>query len=148
MEVGAVSKSTITRTFVGSLVALAGGLILLVTAGGIAYANGNFIMDGADVVGVQSTPGGWALILLAVVGLLAMIGAVIAQFVAWIGAVINTSELQDKTWFIILLVCGLLSFGFIAMVIYLIAGPPDPQPRAVLPPIPTQQADDKHTPVA
>jgi hypothetical protein len=148
MEVGAVSKSTITRTFVGSLVALAGGLILLVTAGGIAYANGNFIMDGADVVGVQSTPGGWALILLAVVGLLAMIGAVIAQFVAWIGAVINTSELQDKTWFIILLVSGLLSFGFIAMVIYLVAGPADPQPRAVLPPIPMQQADGKHTPVA
>src|SRR3954462_12725882 len=137
MEVGAVSKSTITRTFVGSLVALAGGLILLVTAGGIAYANGNFIMDGADVVGVQSTPGGWALILLAVVGLLAMIGAVIAQFVAWIGAGINTAQLPDKTWFIVLLVCGLLSLGFVAMVISLIAGPKDAQPRPA-PPIPAQ----------
>lgn len=147
-----MSKSTITRTFIASLVALAGGLILLFTAGGLAYANGNFIMDGPDVVGVQSTPGGWALILLAVVGLLAVIGAVIAQFVAWIGAVINTSQLQDKTWFVVLLVCGLLSFGFIAMVIYLIAGPPDPQPRPTLPPIPSQQASQQaangRTPVA
>src|SRR5512133_3009674 len=131
-----MSKSTITRTFVGSLVALAAGLVLLVVAGGLAYANGNFVMDGPDVVGVRSTPGGWALILLAVVGLLAVLGAVVAQFVAWIGAVINTAQQQDKTWFVVLLVCGLLSFGFIAIVIYLIAGPADPQPAPALPPIP------------
>jgi hypothetical protein len=30
---------------------------------------------------------------------LAMVGAVIAQFVAWIGALIDTAELADKTWF-------------------------------------------------
>ena len=143
-----MSKSTITRTFIGSLVALAGGLLLLLTAGGIAYANGNFIMDGPDVVGVQSVPGGWALILLAVVGLLAMIGAAIAQFVAWIGALINTAQLQDRTWFIVLLVCGLLGFGFIPMVIYLVAGPADPQPHPAVPPIPSQQADVERTPVA
>jgi hypothetical protein len=121
---------------------------LLVTAGGLAYANGNFVMDGPDVVGVRSTPGGWALILLAVVGPLAMIGAVIGQFVAWIGAVVNTSQLQDKTWFVVLLVCGLLSFGFIAMVVYLAAGPPDPAPRPALPPIPVQQPAGGRTPVA
>jgi hypothetical protein len=32
---------------------------------GFADANGNFIMDGPDVVGVRSTPAGWALITLA-----------------------------------------------------------------------------------
>ena len=48
---------------------------------------------------------------------------------AWIGAVISTAGLKDKTWFIILLATGLLSFGFIAMTIYLTAGPGDP-PRA------------------
>ena len=55
-----------------------------------------------------------------------MIAAAITQFIAWVGAVINTAGLKDKTWFIILLVTGLLSFGFIAMIIYLIAGPDDP----------------------
>ena len=44
----------------------------------------------------------------------------------WVGAVVNTAGLKDKTWFTILLVKGLLSLGFIAMIIYLIAGPGDP----------------------
>jgi len=47
----------------------------------------------------------------------------LAQFIAWIGAVLNTSRLDDKTWFIVLLVLGLFSFGFIAMLVYLFAGP-------------------------
>jgi hypothetical protein len=143
-----MSKSTITRIFVGSLVALAGGLILLVVAGGLAYANGNFVMDGPDVVGVRSTPSGWALILLAIVGMFTMIGALVAQFVAWIAAVVNTAQLPDKTWFIVLLVCGLLSFGFVATVVYLIAGPPVPQPRSVLPAVPAQPPASPRTPVA
>jgi hypothetical protein len=113
----------------------------------LVEGHGNFVMDGPDVVGVRSTPGGWALILLAAVGLLAMIGAVVGQFVAWIGAVINTAQLPDKTWFIVLLVCGLLSFGFAAMVIYLIAGPQDAQPRPV-PPIPAQPVAGRGAPVA
>jgi hypothetical protein len=141
-----MSKSTITKTFVGSLVGLAAGLVLLVVAGGLVYANGNFVMNGPDVVGVRSTPSAWALILLAVVGLLAMIGGVVGQFVAWIGAVINTAELPDKTWFIVLLVCGLLSFGFVAMVVYLIAGPKDAQPSRV-PPIPAQPSAGRGAPV-
>ena len=143
-----MSKSTITRTFIGSLVAFGGGLVLLVVAGGIAYANGSFVMQGPDVVGVQSTPGGWALVLLAVVGLLAMIGGMIAQFVAWIGALINTSQLQDTTWFVVLLVCGLLSFGFIPMVIYLVAGPPDPRAPQAVRPMASRPAESERAPVA
>ena len=77
----------------------------------------------ADVVGVRSTPWGWLLIALAALGLLILLGAAIVQFVAWIGAVINASQLPDKTWFIVLLVTGLLSFGLIGMIIYLIAAP-------------------------
>lgn len=143
-----MSKSTITRTFVASLVALVSGLVLLVVAGGLAYANGNFVMDGPDVVGVRSTPSGWALILLAAVGMFTTIGAVIAQFVAWIAAVVNTARLPDKTWFIVLLVCGLFSFGFVATLVYLIAGPSDAQPRSVLPAVPAQPLARRRTPVA
>jgi len=60
---------------------------------------------------------------LGVVGVLAVLGGALGQFVAWIGAVLDTSRLDDKTWFIVLLVLGLLSFGFIAMLVYLVAGP-------------------------
>jgi hypothetical protein len=128
LEVVEVSKRTITRIFIGSLVALAAGLVLLLGAGGMAYAQGSFVMDGPDVVGVRSTPLGWALVAVAGLAVLVMLGAVVAQFVAWIGAVINTAQLTDKTWFVVLLVLGLLSFGFVAMVAYLVAGPDDPHP--------------------
>ena len=55
-----------------------------------------------------------------------IIAAAITQFVAWAGAVINTARLKDKTWFLILLITGLLSFGCIAMIIYLMTGPRTP----------------------
>jgi hypothetical protein len=86
--------------FVGSLIAGAGALVLLFVAGGLAYANNSFIMSGPDVVGVKSTPFGWIMIGLAVVAILVLAGAAIAQFVAWVGAVINTAMLADKTWFV------------------------------------------------
>jgi amino acid transporter len=130
-----MSKRMVTRVFGGSLVALAAAFILLLVAGGVAYANGSFIMDGPDVVGVTSTPLTWSMIALAALAVLTMFGALIAQFVAWIGALVNTVQLPDKTWFVVLLVMGLLSFSFIAMIIYIIAGPKDPEPAppAVLP---------------
>jgi hypothetical protein len=43
--------------------------------------------------------------------------------VAWIGAVLNTAHLPDKTWLVVLLVVGLLGFVFIATTAYVIAGP-------------------------
>jgi hypothetical protein len=130
-----VSKTTIKKLFVGSLVALAGGLVLLAVAGTLAYANGNFVKDGPDVVGIHATAFGWVMIGLAAVAILVLIAAAITQFVAWIGAVLNTARLEDKTWFIVLLVTGLLSFGFIAMIAYLIAGPDDPPPVITRPPM-------------
>jgi hypothetical protein len=125
-----MSKPTITKLFVGSLIAGAGALVLLFVAGGLAYANNSFVMSGPDVVGVKSTPFGWIMIGLAVVAILVLAGAAIAQFVAWVGAVINTATLADKTWFVVLLVLGLLSFGFVAMIVYLIAGPDATEPAA------------------
>jgi hypothetical protein len=118
-------KATITRLFVGSLVALFGGLVLLGIAGGLAYANGSFVMDGPDVIGIDATPFGWAMIVLAAMAVLVMIGAALVQFVAWVGAVLNTAQLENKSWFVVLLVTGLVSFGLIAMLVYVIAGPPD-----------------------
>lgn len=118
-----MTKHTVTRVFVGSLLAIFGGLILMFAAMWIAYASGALIMDGPDVTGVQSTFFAWSMIGMAGLGCLAMIGGGIGQFVAWIGAVLNTFRLEDKAWFVVLLVLGLLSFGFIAMLAYVIAGP-------------------------
>jgi hypothetical protein len=113
-----MTKSTVTKFFVGGIVAVIAGLILAVVAVWAAFAAGEFVLDGPDVSDVQFTPFGWS-----------MVGGAIAGLVAWIGALINTAQLADKAWFVLLLVLGLLSFGFIAMVAYVIAGPDSTQPR-------------------
>ena len=118
-----MTKSTVTRIFIGSLFAIAGGVALHAAGLFLAYVNGTFIMRGPDVVGIHPSAFTWSMAGLGVVGVLAVVGGALAQFLAWIGAVLNTSRLEDKTWFIVLLLLGLLSFGFIAMIVYLVAGP-------------------------
>src|SRR5262245_15309489 len=118
-----MSKSTVTRLFVGSLIAIVVGIALAVVGVSLAFAAGAFVMSGSDFAAVEPTRFTVAAILLMVFGGLGIAGGAIGQFVAWIGAVVNTSRLEDKTWFILLLVLGLLSFGFIAMLVYVLAGP-------------------------
>jgi hypothetical protein len=118
-----MTKPTITRLFVGSLIAIVGGVVLLIAGLLFAFANGAFVMSGPDVTGFRPSAVGWTTVAVVIVGVLVAIAGGIGQFVAWIGAVINTSRLDDKTWFILLLVLGLLSFGFIAMLVYVLAGP-------------------------
>ena len=118
-----MSKTNITKLFVGSLIAVVGGLVVLLVGVWLALANSALVMSGPDVTGIESSPFAWSMVGLAIVGVIAMIGGAIGQFVAWIGAVINTAYLEDKTWFVLLLVLGLLSFGLVAMLIYVIAGP-------------------------
>lgn len=125
-----MTKPTITRVFVGSLTAFVGGVVLIVAGGLLMLANGTLTMSGPDVTGFQPSATGWSMIGLVLVGVLVTIGGAIGQFVAWIGAVVNTSRLDDKTWFVILLVLGLLSFGFIAMLVYVLAGPDGTEPNA------------------
>jgi hypothetical protein len=57
-------------------------------------------MNRPDVVGSRTDPFGWTMIGLAALAPLVMIGATIGLFVAWIGAVLNTANLADKTWFV------------------------------------------------
>jgi amino acid transporter len=123
-----MSKRTVTRLFAASVAALAAGLVLVFSAGALAYANGNFVMNGPEVVGVRSSPFGWVMLSVAVVALVTIFGAFVAQIVAWIGALVNTAQLDDKTWFVVLLAAGLLSVGFIAMLIYILAVPADRRP--------------------
>jgi hypothetical protein len=118
-----MTKSMIVKIFVGSLIGMGAALVLFLVAGGLALANDSFVMNGPDVVGVRSGPFGWTMIAVACVALLVMFAAAIAQFVAWIGAVLNTAKLLDKTWFLILLVAGLISLGFFGTLAYVIAGP-------------------------
>jgi hypothetical protein len=116
-------KATVVRLFVGSVIAVIASALLAFAAVWIAYANGVFVMQGPDVVGLQASPFAWSMVGLALVAALAMICGFIGGLVSWIGALLNTAQIEDKTWFILLLVLGLPSFGFVAMIAYVIAGP-------------------------
>lgn len=118
-----MTKSTISRLFIGSVLAVIAGLFLGFAALLAAIAAGAFVMDGPDVVGFEGSAFTWSMIGLGVLSVLAIVLGGIGGLVAWIGALIDTAQLEDKTWFILLLVLGLLSFGFVAMIAYVIAAP-------------------------
>ncbi len=73
----------------------------------------------------------------AVIAALVLIVASIAQFVAWIGMLLESAPLQSKAWFVVLLVMGLLGFGLVTMLVYILAvpapvtAPAGPQPAVV-----------------
>lgn len=129
-----MSKTTVTRIFLGSVAAVIAGAILALAAVWVAFVSGTFVMSGSDVVGVQSTPVAWTIGGVGVVAVLAMLAGFIGGLVSWIGALVNSAQLEDKTWFILVLVLGLFSFGLLAMIAYVIAAP-DASTRAAAPPM-------------
>jgi hypothetical protein len=118
-----MTKPTITKLFLGSLGAIIAGILFILITATAVLATGTWVVNGTEVTDFHLSPTAMSTFWFAAFGgILVVIGA-IGQFVAWIGAVVNTSRLQDKTWFVVLLVLGLLSVGFIAMLVYVIAGP-------------------------
>jgi hypothetical protein len=128
-----MTKPTIIKTWlVGLVVVLAGAAIgaiatgvwlahvVSVTGSGSSYVPDNFFWT--------TVAFWWGSGIVAVAGIL-------VQVAAWIGAVVNTHRLEDKTWFNLLLWVGMIgiltspAFGVGAMawwgvtIAYLIAGP-------------------------
>jgi hypothetical protein len=118
-----VSKATVTRLFIGSLIAAGAGFVFTIGAAWLAIANNVFVMNGPDVVGIQGGGLAWTLLGFAILGVIAIVGGVITGLISWIGALLNTWQVESKAWFIALLLLGIFNFGFFAMVAYVIAGP-------------------------
>jgi len=118
-----MSKATITRLFVGAAIAAAAGSVLVIAGVWLAIANDVFVLAGSDLVGIRGGGVAWATLGLAAVGGVAGGGAVVAGLVSWIGALLNTWQLQSKTWFAVLLLLGIFNAGIIAMIGYVISGP-------------------------
>ena len=124
-----MSRSIVVRWFFGSMIGLAGGVVLLVVSGALALANDVFIMRGPDVVGIRSGAVAWTLVGLVTLAIVVLMAAAVALFVAWIGAVLNTASLPSKTWCVVLLVVGLLGLVFPVTLAYVIAGPDGTSPQ-------------------
>lgn len=131
-----MSKATVTWLFFGAIVALAVGLVLALATVIAAVANGAIQIGGPSVVQVDGAAIAGALPWLLIAGLV-MVGGAVAALASWIGALVNTFQLEDKTWFLVVLVLGLFSLGWVAMVAYVIAGPDSTNPAVRRPRIAT-----------
>lgn len=132
-----MSKPTTVSLFWGSLIAFVVATGLSVVAGGMLYLNGSLVLNGPDVVALSWDALGRSVFAVAVFAVLIVMASAVAQLVAWIGAVLNTVQLQDKAWFV-LLVARVPGIGFVAMVANAIAGPDGtqsdrPSPEVALP---------------
>ncbi len=128
-----MTKATVTRLFISSLIAGLAGAVILIVAVTVALANGAFVFEGSQIVDIRMSGMAVAAFGLGLVGALTLVGAAIVGLISWIGALLNTAQLPGKGWFVGLLLLGIFNFGFLAMIAYVIAGP-DGAPKAT--PIP------------
>ena len=117
-----MSKSVVTRLFIGAALAMIVGLLITVAALISALAGGVITIGGPAVVTVSGSGFAGMLVWFVVAAIAFSLGAVLG-IASWIGALLNTYQLEDKTWFLAVLVLGLISLGWIAMIAYVVAGP-------------------------
>ncbi len=143
-----MTKSMITRTWIGGLAVFAAGIVVAIAGVFLMLAYGGTFTRIADTSSYDFEPSMngffWVTIGLIVAGgVLGLVGSVV-QLVAWVGGLVNGYALPGKEWFLVLLVGGLLSIafapaGFAAMIAYVIAAPDGTPYRQVQVPIPVQQ---------
>ena len=123
IEMFGMSKKSVTRLFVGAIVAVVAGVVLGVAALWAALASDAIDLGGSNYIDVNGGSGAWTALGLIILGSLAILGGTIAAVVSWLAALLNTWQLEDKMWFASLLALGLLGFGVLAMIAYVVAGP-------------------------
>lgn len=128
-----MTKATITKSWIGGLAVFAAGVIVAIVGVFLMLAYGgtfNQVPGSSNNYDFTPTLNGffWTTVGLIVTGgVIGLIGGLV-QLVAWIGGLVNSYALPEKTWFLVLLLGGLLSFafapiGFAAMVAYVVAAP-------------------------
>ena len=123
IEMFRMSKESVTRLFVGAIVAVVAGVVLGVAALWAALAGDAIELGGSNYIDVNGGSGAWAALGLVILGSLAILGGTGAAVVSWLAALLNTWQLEDRMWFASLLALGLLGFGVVAMIAYVVAGP-------------------------
>lgn len=147
-EVIDMTKSMITKVWIGGLAAFAAGIVVAMVGVFLMLGYGGTFSQIAGTNDFNFVPNMngffWVTVGLIVVGgLIGLVGSVV-QFAAWIGGLINSYGLPDKVWFLVLLLGGLLSFafaplGFVAMIAYVIAAPDGRLYKQASAPTPAQQ---------
>jgi hypothetical protein len=131
-EVIHMTKSMINKTWIAGLVVFAAGLVAAMAGVFLMLAYGGTFTQVAGTSSYDFVPRidgfFWSTVSAIVAGgVLAAVGGLI-QLAAWIGGLVNSFMLPEKTWFFVLLIGGVLSLafglvGFAVMVAYVIAAP-------------------------
>jgi len=124
-----MSKTTVTGLFVAAIAAIFAGIVIGLAATVAGLANGAVVFGGAQLVSLNGDVLAWT-IAMRVVGSLVIAAGTVAAITAWVGALLNTYRLEDKTWFAVPLVLGFVSVGWVAMIAYVLAGPDTPAREA------------------
>jgi hypothetical protein len=137
-----MTKSLITKTWIGGLITFAAGIVVTIVGVFLMLAyGGTFAQVAGNPNNYTFTPDingfFWTTVMLIVIGgLVGLIGS-IAQLVAWIGGLVNSFKLTDKTWFAVLLAGGVLALGFapigFAVMLAYVVTAPDGYTEAQLP---------------
>jgi hypothetical protein len=127
-----MSKAIVTRLFIAAIVSVVVGTVIGLAALIASVAGGAITIGGPAAITVNGAALAGTLIWL-VVGIVAIGAGGVAALASWIGALLNTVRLEDKTWFVVLLVLGLFSFGWVAMAAYVVAGPDGTKPAPARP---------------
>jgi hypothetical protein len=128
-----MSKKDVGRLFVGAAAAFAVGLVLGAAALSAALATDAIDFGGSYVIELNGGTGAWTALALVIVGLLLILVGTVAAVMSWLAALLNTWQLPEKPWFWFLLALGLLGFGVVAMIGYVVAGPEDTRLAAARP---------------
>lgn len=144
-----MTKSMITKTWVAGLVAFGAGILAAMVGVFLMLAYGGTFTQVAATGSYDFHPylNGffWMTTALIVIGgVIAFVGSII-QLVAWVGAVVNSYALPERTWFAALLVGGVLGLafapvGFAVMIAYVVAAPDGAPYRIHEPSVPHQQS--------
>ena len=116
-------RTTIVRLFLLSLAGLVGGFVLLVVAGFFAYFDDSFVLSGNNIVRYQFTSGGVTAVVLAIVAAFVLVAATVLYLVSWIAAMVNSIQLPEPTWFLVVLLTGIFGVGIAGMIAYAVAAP-------------------------
>lgn len=145
-----MKKPTITKVWLIGVAVFIVGAIICGVALGLLFTNGGSYIPAASGSGYDFVPRTdsyfWTTLGFAIAGCVIAVAGAIAQLVAWVGAVINTYALRDKSWFYVVLIGGLIGlvFGlaqFAVMIAYVVAGPDgmattEPWQQPQMPPTP------------
>jgi hypothetical protein len=137
-----MTKTTVTKLWIAGLIVVVVGLLVGGVSLGLMLAYGGHFVAAASGNGSDFVPTldgfFWTMVSLMIVGFSAAAVGSVLQLAGWVGALVNTYQFADKTWFVVLLLGGIIGLSFFlvayaAMIAYLVAGPDTPRAQSQLP---------------